>query len=176
MVEIMMKYKLFSVLIIAMMLSSCEYTGTSSLNSSQMTYELDYEKKMEYYFSYGGNCVYTWCLANGKRRYGCLGKQIRNYYGTAYSYNKILYAQYVVPLNINETKEYLKWLYEKISDIAVYLIEIPYPISEIFYYDGYLLNFPDSRFFVQDYSLWEELVYGIKGYDELKKNGHIIES
>lgn len=173
---IKMKYKLFSICLVSLMLSSCEYVKATSSKSSEISsseiIELNHDEKMEYYQSMKGGNIYTWILENGERKYACLGPG--SDFSILYSYNKLSYVQNIAPLNLNEAREYLAWHFEyQGSGYKTYLIEIPYPITEEYYYDNYLFNYPNANFFVQDYSIWEELGYGLKGYDYLKEKGYI---
>ncbi|MCQ2799645.1 MAG: hypothetical protein MJ228_02615 [Bacilli bacterium] len=140
------------------------------LSSAQSEIEdkaLTSQEKNDYYSKFGGGCVYTWNTPVSGRMFGILGAGASSY-EKVFSFNSLKYIQNPAALNLGETAAFLNAFGEK-SDhyFKSFLIEIPYPISESFYYENYLLTYPKDDFFSKDAELLRSIPYAMSGYDYL---------
>lgn len=130
------------------------------------------EEKFDYYKKHGGGVVFAWTLADSTRRYITLGHHVMEYM-RMFSFDNIAYCQTVAPLTFDEINPILDEIYNKYKRIMVFLIEIPCPFTEQFYYEEYLMYCPSPRFFLQDESEWNELTGGRNGYKHALERGTV---
>lgn len=174
-----MKFKYVSIISILLLCQSCirtpSFSSSVQASSGEEVVVLTKEEKFDYYMGHGGGVVFTWTLPDFSRRYATLGNYTFEHWMT-FSFNNIAYCQTIAPLTLDEINPILEELYHRYKRSGVFLVEIPCPITEQFYYEDYLLYYPSSRFFVQDENEWNKLFGGSKGFEQALEKGLVSRS
>lgn len=172
-----MKFKYASIISVLLLCQSCASAASSfssfpQESSHEEVVVMTKEEKSDYYKKHGGGVVFTWTLADSTRRYITLGN-INFTYWKIFSFDNITYCQSLAPLTLDEINPILEELYHRYEQMKVFLIEIPCPITEQFYYEEYLMYYPSPRFFLQDESEWNKLFGGKKGFQSALESGMV---
>lgn len=145
-----------------------------SINSTSKTQmpSKDETKVSSYYeeiYNTSSYEIFTWTI-NENERYYAMYKSAN--FSSVLSFNRILFLQNEVYLDVEAVKAYVKQMSSNYLS-KIYLISIPYPFTEDFYYEHYLIEYPSPEYFVQDHKIYEQLGND-RGYQELKEEGYII--